>query len=120
MSGNFAVTGLPPPHSSNTPRRTRSPAAKNTLLGDEAHLDVELIEFAERAVGAGVLVTKARRDLEIAVEARHHEQLLELLGRLRQRVELAGMEPRRHQIIARALRARCGQNGGLKLEESPF
>ena len=64
---------------------------EHVLLGDEAHLDVELVELAGRAVGAGVLVAKARRDLEIAVEARHHDELLELLRRLRQRIELAGM-----------------------------
>ena len=62
---------------------------EHVLLRDEAHLDVELVELARRAVGARVLVAEARRDLEVAVEARDHDQLLELLRRLRQRVELA-------------------------------
>ena len=75
---------------------------ENILLGDEAHLDIELVEFAGRAVGARVLVAKAGRDLEIAVEARHHDELLELLRRLRQRVEFARMQAGRHQKIARA------------------
>ena len=91
---------------------------EHVLLGDEAHLDVELVELAGRAVGAGVLVAKARRDLEIAVEARHHDELLELLRRLRQRVELAGMNARRHQEVARAFRARRRQDRGLELEEA--
>ena len=43
---------------------------EHVLLRDEAHLDVELVELAGRAVGAGVLVAEARRDLEVAVEAR--------------------------------------------------
>src|SRR5258708_12642659 len=30
------------------------------------------------------------------------------------------MEPRGHQIIARTLRARSGQDGGLELEETPL
>ncbi len=80
----------------------RLDGVEHVVLRDEAHLDVELIEFARRAVGARVLVAEARRDLEIAVEARHHDELLELLRRLRQRVELAGMDARRHQKVARA------------------
>ena len=91
---------------------------EHVVLGDEAHLDVELIELAGRAVGARILVAKARRDLEIAVEARHHDQLLELLRRLRQRVELARMEARRHQIVARAFGRRRGQDRRLELEEA--
>src|SRR5688572_31814158 len=51
----------------------------HVLLGDEAHLEVELVELAGRAVGTGVLVAEAGRDLEVAVEARHHDELLELL-----------------------------------------
>ena len=68
---------------------------EHVLLRDEAHLQVELVELAGRAVGARVLVAEAGRDLEVAVEARDHHQLLELLRRLRQGVELAGMHPRR-------------------------
>ena len=57
---------------------------EDVLLLDEAHLDIELVELAGRAVGAGILVAEARRDLEVAVEARDHDELLELLRRLRQ------------------------------------
>jgi hypothetical protein len=63
---------------------------EHVLLLDEAHLDVELVELARQAIGARVLVAEAGRDLEVAVEARHHQELLVLLRRLRQRVELAG------------------------------
>ncbi len=91
---------------------------EHVVLGDEAHLDVELIELARQAVGARVLVAEARRDLEVAVEARHHQQLLVLLRRLRQRVELAGMDARRHQEVARALRRGRGQDRGLEFEEA--
>ena len=79
---------------------------KHVFLRDEAHLDVELVELARQPVGARVFVAETGRDLEIAVEARHHQQLLVLLRRLRQRVEFAGMDARRHQEVARAFRAR--------------
>ena len=82
----------------------------DVFLRDEAHLEVELVELARQAVGARVLVAEARRDLEIAVEARHHQQLLVLLRRLRQREERAGMDAARHQEVARAFRRRRGQD----------
>ena len=90
---------------------------KYVVLLDEAHLDVELIEFAGQTVGARVLVAEAGRDLEIAVEARHHQKLLVLLRGLRQRVKLAGMDARGHEKIAGAFRAGGGQDRGLELEE---
>ena len=58
----------------------------HVLLRDEAHLDVELGEL-RAAVGARVLVAHAVGDLVVAVEAGDHQQLLELLRRLRQRVD---------------------------------
>src|SRR3546814_2769764 len=54
---------------------------EHVLLRDEAHLEIELVELAGAAVVAAVLVAEAGRDLEVAVEARHHQQLLELLRR---------------------------------------
>ena len=91
---------------------------KHVVLLDKAHLDVELVEFARQTVGARVLVAETRRDLEVAVEARHHQELLVLLRRLRQRVEFAGMNPRRHQEVPRAFRRGRRQDRGLELEEA--
>ena len=91
---------------------------EHVLLGDETHLDVELVELAGQAVGARVLVAKTGRDLEVAVEAAHHQELLVLLRRLRQRVELPGMNPRGHQEIARAFRRGGRQDRGLEFEET--
>ena len=54
-------------------------------------LHVDLGEF-HLAVGAQILVAEATRDLQVALHARHHQDLLELLRRLRQRVELARMD----------------------------
>src|SRR3546814_5867123 len=54
-------------------RQHRLDRVEDVILRHEAHLEVELIEFAGRAVGARILVAKAGRDLEIAVEARDHQ-----------------------------------------------
>ena len=91
---------------------------EHVVLLDEAHLDVELVELAGQAVGTRILVAKAGCDLEVAVEARDHQQLLVLLRRLRQGVELARMHARRHQEIARAFRRRGGENGRRELVEA--
>ena len=64
---------------------------ENVLLGDERHLAVNLGELG-LTVGTEVFVAEALDNLEVAVEASHHQQLLEGLGRLRQRVELAVAE----------------------------
>src|SRR5262249_51705695 len=77
---------------------------EHVFLCDETHLQVELIKLTWRTIRARILVAEARRDLEIAVEARDHDQLLELLRRLRKRIEFSRMQTRRHEIVARAFR----------------
>ena len=103
MRGNVAVTGLPLGELLEHAAHHGLDGGEHVLLLDEAHLQVELVELAGRAVGARVLVAEAGRDLEVAVEARDHDQLLELLRRLRQGVELARMHARGHQEVARPL-----------------
>src|SRR5262249_58287992 len=83
----------------------------------ERELDVHLREF-RLSVGAQVLVAKAASDLEVAVESRDHEYLLEELRRLRQRVEVPGVHPARHEIVARALRRAARQRRRLDLDEA--
>ena len=58
---------------------------EHVVLDDEGHLEVELGELG-LAIRAQVLVAEAARDLEVTLEAADHEQLLEELRRLRQRV----------------------------------
>ena len=94
-------------------------AVDHVVLLDERHLDVELGELG-LAVGAGVLVPEAARDLVVALHAADHQQLLEQLGRLRQGVERARLDAGRHQVIARALRGRARQVRRLDLEEVAF
>ena len=87
------------------------------LLGDERHLHVELSEL-EPSVGARSLVAQAPHDLVVAVLAAHHEQLLELLRRLRQRVERARPQPARHEEVARPFGRRPGEDRRLDLDEA--
>ena len=91
---------------------------EDVLLAGEGHLHVELIELAGGAVRPRVLVAEAGGYLEIAVKARGHEQLLELLRRLGQGVELAGVVPRRDEVVARALGGGHGEDGRGYLHEA--
>ena len=93
---------------------------ENILLRDEAHLHVQLIEIGGRAVGTGVLVAETGRDLEVFVEPRHHQKLLELLRCLRQGINLARMQARRHDKVTRALRRRGRDDRRLKFVKTLF
>src|SRR5512146_612119 len=65
------------------------------------HLEIDLGELG-LAIGAKIFIAEAAHDLEISVETGDHQDLLENLRRLRQRVELAFVDPAGHEIIARA------------------
>ena len=91
---------------------------KHIFLGCECHFHIHLVELAGGTVGTGILVTEAGCNLEVAVEAGGHQQLLELLGSLRQSVKLAGVVPGRHEIVTGALGRRRGEDGGSHLQEA--
>ena len=91
---------------------------EDLVLRRVGHLDVELVELAGRAVGARGLVAEARRDLEVLVEARDHQELLEHLRRLRKGVEHAAVDAARHEVVARALGRRGREDRRLELVES--
>src|SRR3546814_12267372 len=61
----------------------RLDSIEDVILRDEAHFEIKLVEFARRTIGTGVFVTKARRDLEIAIEARNHKEIGRASGRER-------------------------------------
>ena len=90
---------------------------EHVVLVDEARFGVELHELV-LAVGAQVLVAQATSDLVVAVDAADHQQLLEQLRALRQRVERAGLLARRHEELARALGRRRHQHRCLDLDEA--
>src|SRR5205085_10681244 len=84
---------------------------------DERRFEVDLSALG-LPVGAQVFGAEATRDLKVAVEAGHHQQLLVKQRRLRQGVELSRMHPARHDVIARAFGGRVGEDGGFDLQES--
>ncbi len=83
----------------------------------EGHFEVDLGELG-LAVGAQVFVAEAAGDLEVAVEAGDHEDLLEDLRRLRQGVEAARVDAAGDEVIARALGSGAGHEGRLDFEEA--
>ena len=89
----------------------------HVALAHPRELHVELGEF-QLAVGAQRFVAEAPRDLVVAVEAGHHQDLLEQLRGLRQRVELARVHARRHQEIARAFGRGLGEDWGFDVLEA--
>ncbi len=90
---------------------------EHVLLGDEAHLDVDL-RVLRLPIAAQILVTEGAGQLVVAVVARDHQQLLQHLRALGQRVELAGAQPRRHHEVAGALGRGADQVRRLDLDEA--
>ena len=89
----------------------------DVLFLHEAQLHVQLGEF-RLAVGAQVLVPEAAGDLEIAVHAGHHEDLLEQLRALGQSEEFARLHAGGHQIVAGAFGRALAQHGSFDLVEA--
>ena len=87
------------------------------LLLRIAHLDIDLSEL-RLAVGAQVLIAEAAHNLEILFEPADHQQLLEDLRRLRQRVKRAGLYAAGHQVIARAFRRGARHERRLDFQEA--
>src|SRR5215469_12825024 len=80
------------------------------------HFQVDLGEFG-LAICPQVLIAKAAHDLEVLVESRDHENLLEQLRRLRQSVKAPRLDTARYQVVACALRRRAGHEWRFDLEE---
>ena len=123
-----AVHGLVPRHARDLGRplpRDRlggvehrlADGGQDVVLVDEAHLGVELHELV-LAIGPQVLVAQAAGDLVVAVEAAHHQQLLEQLRALGQGVERAGRLPRRHEELAGPFRRGGHEHRRLDLDEA--
>ena len=87
------------------------------FLLQERGLDVDLREL-RLTIGAQVFVAEALGDLVVAVEAGHHQQLLEQLRALRQREELAVVHAAGHQVVARALGCAAGQHRRFDVDEA--
>ena len=87
------------------------------VLVAEGQLDVDLGELG-LTVQPHVLVAEAFDDLEVAVVARDHEQLLVQLGALGQRVEAACVQTRGDHEVAGAAHGVLDQHGRLELDEA--
>src|SRR5208337_269185 len=81
------------------------------------HFQIDLGEFG-LAVGAQIFVAEAAHDLEILIEARDHQDLLEQLRRLRQGVEHSRLDAAGDEIVARAFGRGAGHERGFDFEEA--
>ena len=90
---------------------------KDVLAGDEAHLDVDLGEL-RLPVGAEVLVPETAGELVVAFQAADHQQLLEQLRGLRQRVPGARAQPDGDHEVPGSLRRGSGQVRGFHVDET--
>ena len=90
---------------------------QDVLLTHEAHFAVDLCELG-LSVGTQVLVAEALDDLEIAVHAGHHQELLEGLRALRQGIELSLVHAGGYDEVARSLGGGSHENGGLDFQEA--
>ena len=90
---------------------------KNIALVGKGHLHIKLIKLAGGAVASCVLITEAGCYLEVAVKAGGHQQLLKLLRRLRQSIELARVLSCRNEVVSCTLGAGCGENWGGYLKK---
>ena len=82
--------------------------------------DISAIDLGKfrLAVIAQIFIAEAAGDLIVAIDAAHHQHLLEELRRLRQRVELTGIHSARHEIVPRAFRRALGQNRSFHFKET--
>src|SRR5207248_11131598 len=69
------------------------------------------------SIAAKVLVTEAARDLEVAIDARDHEELLELLRALGQGIDRPRLKPARDDEVAGAFGRALDEVRGLDLDE---
>jgi hypothetical protein len=69
-------------------------------------------------IPAQVLVAEGTGQLVVAVVAGDHQQLLQHLRALRQRIELARTQPRRNHEVAGALRRGANEVRRLDLDEA--
>ena len=89
----------------------------DVVLLNERHLAVDLREL-RLAIGTQVFITKALDNLEIAVHSRNHQELLQRLRALGQRVELTGIHAGRHDEVACAFGSGPDKNWRFYLQEA--
>ena len=88
------------------------------LFIDKGHLHIDLGKF-RLAIGSQILVTKTAHNLVVTVHARHHQQLLEELRRLRQGKKFAIVGAAGHQVVASTLGCGACQHRCFNIEKTP-
>ena len=89
---------------------------QHVFLLHKRHLAVNLREFW-LAIRAEVFVAEALDDLVVAVVPADHQELLECLRALRQRVKLSGVHARRHDKVPCTFRCGLDQIRRLNFDE---
>ena len=92
---------------------------KNVLLSDERGFDIDLSELW-LAICPEVFVAKTAGNLEIALHASNHEQLLVLLRCLRKRVKITGAETGWNEEVASAFRSAFRKDRSFDFRECVF
>src|SRR4026207_1459303 len=85
----------------------------------EGHFKIELCEL-RLTIAAQILISETSRDLEVTVHACYHQQLLELLRRLWQGIELTWVHARRDEVVARTFRRGLEKDGSFYFDKVSF
>ena len=85
------------------------------LRRKKGRFDIQLGEL-RLPVGAQILVAKTAHNLVIPFEPRHHQQLLEQLRRLGQRVKRPFVDSARHEVVPRSFRRAPRQHGRFQFQ----
>ncbi|CDB09896.1 putative uncharacterized protein [Bacteroides sp. CAG:633] len=89
----------------------------NIVLLNKRHFTVNLCKL-RLTVGTQVFIAEALRNLEVTVETRYHQQLLQCLRALRQGIELTGIHTRRHYKVAGTFGSRTDEQRSLYFDEA--
>ena len=114
-----AATAAAAPRSPSPRTRGRASPRSSSMTSSSSTKDISRSSWVNSGWRSAreVLVAEAAGDLVVALEAGHHQQLLEELRRLRQRVERARADAGRDEEVARALGRGAGEDRRLDLEE---
>ena len=81
------------------------------------HFHIELGEF-RLAVSPLIFIAETAGDLEVSLDPADHQQLFQLLRRLRQGIKFSGMHATRNEIITRAFGCGLEQDRRLDFDEA--
>ena len=89
----------------------------NVFPPDKRHLQIDLGKF-RLPIRPQILIPKTSRYLKILFRTPHHQELLELLRRLGQRIKFSGVQPGRNQILPRPFRCAFKKNRRFNFPEA--